>query len=370
MSVFLVVEGDKIKLEPDVGWAWEGFDGEIVLKGTQSLLSVEQKRVIIKTDFPQTHKLGNNYKTPTHSTPGTIQSVLLSVDDNTLSTQVFSKAACATEKTSGSFQAVVIQPASTPNGVLDPVLSKPGQWHVVESGPEIMAVEATAPQSLFLDAESTSIPAFRTEPPSPPQPKAQSAPQPPSRFDTTYNRNNASMLKQLQEANKYKKFIEEAARRYNFKSSIICGIGSRESHWGLALTPPGPGGRGDFAERGPRRKGLSVHPLDGPGYGRGLMQIDYDWHEFARTGNWQNPRENIMYADKVLDDARKFFQRKASHLSEDEMLRATIAAYNAGLTAIWRAILEKADVDTKTTGKDYSRDVLNRSGWFQLHGWE
>ncbi len=158
MSVFLVVEGNKIKLEPNSDWKWQGFNGEISLKGTKSLLSVEKKRVIIKTDFPQTHNLGKSYSTQTHSTQGTIKSVLLSVDDKTLSTQIFSKEACVTEKTSGSFQAVVSQPASTPNNVLDPVSPKQGQWHVVESGQEIMAVEATAPQSLFLNVESTSIP--------------------------------------------------------------------------------------------------------------------------------------------------------------------------------------------------------------------
>jgi hypothetical protein len=151
MSVFLVVEGNKIKLEPNSDWKWQGFNGEISLKGTKSLLSVEKKRVIIKTDFPQTHNLGKSYSTQTHSTQGTIKSVLLSVDDKTLSTQIFSKEACVTEKTSGSFQAVVSQPASTPNNVLDPVSPKQGQWHVVESGQEIMAVEATAPQSLFLE---------------------------------------------------------------------------------------------------------------------------------------------------------------------------------------------------------------------------
>lgn len=211
---------------------------------------------------------------------------------------------------------------------------------------------------------------FGTEPPSPTQPEAPIAPQQPGSFDTTYNRNNATMLKQLREANKYRGIIEDAARRYDFKPSVICGMGSRESHWGLGLTPPGPGGRGDFARRRPRGERRSAEPPDGPGYGRGLMQIDYDWHEFARTGRWQNPRENIIYACTVLDNARKFFQRKSINLSEDKMLRAIIAAYNGGATATLQAIQEGLDIDANTTGKDYSTDVLNRSGWFQLHGWK
>jgi hypothetical protein len=28
---------------------------------------------------------------------------------------------------------------------------------------------------------------------------------------------------------------------------VIAGIGSRESHWGLLLNPPGPSGTGDLA---------------------------------------------------------------------------------------------------------------------------
>jgi hypothetical protein len=46
-----------------------------------------------------------------------------------------------------------------------------------------------------------------------------------------------------------------------------------------------------------------------------------------------------------------------------------VAAYNCGATATLNAIQAGLDVDAKTTGKDYSKDVLNRAGWFQLQGW-
>jgi hypothetical protein len=52
------------------------------------------------------------------------------------------------------------------------------------------------------------------------------------------------------------------------------------------------------------------------------------------------------------------------------MLRAMIAAYNGGATATANAIKAGKDIDANTTGKDYSKDVLNRTGWFQLHGWQ
>lgn len=194
-------------------------------------------------------------------------------------------------------------------------------------------------------------------------------PSPSGNIRTTYERNDVTLLKQLQEVNKYRGIIEAAALRHDLQPAVLCGIGSRESHWGLALRPIGPGGRGDFARRAPRGKRRTAEPPDGPGYGRGLMQIDYDWHEFARTGLWQNPRENILYACKVLEQAKIFFKRHKIHLPPDQMLRAILAAYNGGATATLQAIRAGKDIDANTTGRDYSQDVLNRSGWFQLHGW-
>ncbi|EIJ42299.1 transglycosylase family protein [Beggiatoa alba B18LD] len=190
------------------------------------------------------------------------------------------------------------------------------------------------------------------------------------KYPTTYAANNATLMRQLTEVKKYNTYINEAVRLYPYLTpAIIAGIGSRESQWGLALTPPTPAGRGDFARRAPRGERTTPEPPDGGGYGRGLMQIDYDWHEFARTGNWQSPRENILYACKVLDDARRFFQQRLN-LREADLLRATIAAYNAGATATLNAITAGLDMDANTTGKDYSRDVLSRAGWFQLQGWK
>lgn len=149
MSIFLAVKGGKINLEPNPDWAWQGFDGEIPLDATQSLLSVKGKPVVINTDFPQNQNVGKNYTTPIHSQPGTVQSVQLFVDSSTLSTHIFSEEAGVTEKTRGQFQATVSQPALTAKGEPDLILVKTGQWSVAECGQEIMVVEATAPQSLF-----------------------------------------------------------------------------------------------------------------------------------------------------------------------------------------------------------------------------
>ncbi len=189
----------------------------------------------------------------------------------------------------------------------------------------------------------------------------------PGQYPTTYEKNNVTMLKQLDEARKYRGIIEEAARLSRLSPAVICGIGSRESHWGLILRPPGPGGTGDHNPRRPRGDRRGSLPPDGGGFGRGLMQIDYDWHEFARSGAWQDPRANLMYACEVLNQSRRFFEQRG--VRRDILETAILAAYNSGSTATYECIQTNQDIDCRTTGRDYSADVLNRAGWFQLHGW-
>lgn len=190
-------------------------------------------------------------------------------------------------------------------------------------------------------------------------------------FPTSFPRNDASLLRQVEEAAKYKDSVVEAASTYGFPPAVIGGIGSRESHWGLILKPAGsgPAGTGDFLERrAPARYRSGPLPSDGGGFGRGLMQIDFDAHEFARTGNWKDPKENILYGCKVLADSRDFIQRKA-RLEGRDLLRAALAGYNCGPGNALRAVRDGRDIDFYTTGRDDSKDVLNRAGFFQLNGW-
>ena len=186
---------------------------------------------------------------------------------------------------------------------------------------------------------------------------------------TTFAASDASLLGQLTEANKYKAFVDKAAQQFNLKPCIIGGIGSRESHWGLILTPKGPGGTGDFTKRRfPTRYRDGALPPDGGGFGRGLMQIDFDAQEFARTGKWQDPEQNILYGCQVLIDGRETL-RRLSTLDESKLLQGAIAAYNCGPGNVLTAIRSQLDLDYFTAGRNYSQDVLNRAGWFQLNGW-
>jgi hypothetical protein len=103
-------------------------------------------------------------------------------------------------------------------------------------------------------------------------------------FPTTIAPHNPDMLAQAAEAKKYEQLIRASAAKFGLQVCVVCGIGSRESRWGLALKPPGPTGTGDATPRAPRPP-LRTGPMppDGQGYGRGLMQIDFDAQPFAQT---------------------------------------------------------------------------------------
>ncbi len=189
-------------------------------------------------------------------------------------------------------------------------------------------------------------------------------------IETTYSSKDKSLLKQLAEVEKYRSFIEASAEKYKFQPSVICGIGSRESAWGLSLKPETPAGTGDFIKRKfPSKFRQGPLPPDGGGFGRGLMQIDFDAHDFARNGNWKDPKSNIEYGSKVFSQSYSYLKNKTS-LKGKELLRAAIAGYNCGPGNVLKAVNAGLDVDYYTFGRDYSKDVLNRAGWFQMNGWE
>lgn len=197
-------------------------------------------------------------------------------------------------------------------------------------------------------------------------------PSAPTTYDSTYAENNVSLLAQSRISEKYyAEFIREGAVRAGFPVAVIFGVGSRESGWGYALTPPVPSGTGDFIARATRRPWRHGSlPNNGEGFGKGLMQIDLDAHEFARSGNWRDPYQNIMYGCGVLKGNFRYMSTKFPALNTERLQRAAIAAYNCGPKNVETAIESGRSIDFFTHGRDYSRDVLSRAGWFQLHGWK
>lgn len=188
-----------------------------------------------------------------------------------------------------------------------------------------------------------------------------------------YEPDNKELLRHLHESFKYGCLIVEGAGSSSFSVPIIFGIGSRESAWGLALKPVGPAGTGDsIPRRYMTRYRVSSLPPDGGGFGRGLMQIDYDAHDFARTvEDWKDPRKNILYGCSVLESSKKFLKDNIrTNITEEGLVRAAIAGYNSGPGNVLKAIMAGDDVDSRTAHFNYSQDVLARAKWFDdVGGW-
>jgi Putative peptidoglycan binding domain len=195
-------------------------------------------------------------------------------------------------------------------------------------------------------------------------------PPPFDRAATTYPLDHPILLEDLEAAARYGASIVAAAGSFGLPPAVIVALGSRESRWGLALSPKGSNGTNDFTPRpftGPHRNGAL--PPDGHGFGRGLMQIDYDAHAFARSGPWHEPDANVRYACGALVEFRPVLRRHTV-LHGAALLRAMLAAYNCGLDNVLRAARQGLNLDFYTAGRDYSRDVLNRAGFFEAHGWD
>lgn len=204
-----------------------------------------------------------------------------------------------------------------------------------------------SPAAAALDQTAASAPAPEGPPPTSHDIAPTRPPPPPAH----------SSNEEINEALQYAQDIQGAAQKHGIPAEYICGVGSRESLWGLALRPKGPAGTGDWAPRNGRM------PPDGLGWGRGLMQIDYASHPFAQTGDWRDPAANISYGGDILGQNYDYFRR--ARYSGVDPLRAAIAAYNCGIGNVERAIHAGEDVDARTTGRNYSQDVLRRAAQFK-----
>ena len=143
--------------------------------------------------------------------------------------------------------------------------------------------------------------------------------------------------------------ILEGAANYGLPVNVVAAIGSKESQWGLALRPAGPSGTGDWTRRDPEKWKVPM-PTDGKGWGRGLMQIDWASNDFARTGDWEDPRANILFGCGLLQ--QKIQQQIAHGATGEDALRRGVSAYNGML------------------GPDspYCLDVIARADWIHANG--
>jgi hypothetical protein len=134
---------------------------------------------------------------------------------------------------------------------------------------------------------------------------------------------------------------------------LLMAICSRESHFGLLLNDP------DTGEITGEPDGVG----DG-GHGRGLMQIDDRWHiPFIQSGDWTDPFYNIDYAANLLTDNVMLVSRKKASYGlpgPQGAWQIAIAGYNCGMGNMAKVAKAGLDVDAKTTGRNYSKDVLAR----------
>jgi soluble lytic murein transglycosylase-like protein len=126
-------------------------------------------------------------------------------------------------------------------------------------------------------------------------------------------------------------YFAEASRLYGVPLALLLAMASRESRMGLALAPDGTGDRGN---------------------GIGIMQIDRRYHpNFTDRHSPFDHKANIDYGAQYLAKLLQQFNGNTAR---------AVAAYNAGPNKVRTATYAGLPPDSVTTGRDYSRDVLQR----------
>ncbi|TYP92091.1 Transglycosylase SLT domain-containing protein [Fodinibius salinus] len=128
-------------------------------------------------------------------------------------------------------------------------------------------------------------------------------------------------------------YFRQAARRWNIPVEILLAVASRETQIGT------------------NRFYLNNNFTGRDGHGKGIMQIDDRFHNFARITAPNDHRAMINHGAQFLSDLKKRFGN----------MKDALSAYNAGPSAVMKAYMQGVDPDSKTTGGNYSRDVLRRA---------
>jgi hypothetical protein len=148
----------------------------------------------------------------------------------------------------------------------------------------------------------------------------------------------------------YGAMIVEAAAKHRHRPEVMAGIVMRETQGGVSplLDRPGPECRGD-------------RDNEGRYHGHGLCQIDdCSFSEFCAGPEWMDAAKNIAMGAWALGRKRAFLAGRTLgfRLTNDDLEKASIAAYNAGEGRVLKAIEQGRDPDTCTTHGDYAAAVL------------
>lgn len=213
----------------------------------------------------------------------------------------------------------------------------------------------------------------------------------------SFDNNRSPLFKTLipPDAKPYGNLILASSARKNISPCITVYLGSRESRWGYGLTPPGPGGTGDFARRD---WGPYAMPPDGKGWGRGLLQLDFGANaEWLKANEWWLPDVNVNRGLDLLNQNIAFFSRRGTvrigrrvvadgsgnvvlgkkhaarrgvapgvyrdprPLTGEALLRAAVAAYNTGVLNVLYSLATGRSEDLTTAHGDYSEWIVSRA---------
>ncbi len=164
----------------------------------------------------------------------------------------------------------------------------------------------------------------------------------------------------------YGSMLVAAAAQFRHRPEVLAGIMARETEGGTSrlLSCPGCDGKGD-----PEIKTMPDGSKVKIYHAHGLMQIDdRSFPEFCASADWKDPYKNISFGAEVLRNKRRYISGKALayHLTDGELERAAIAAYNAGEGRIVRMIELHQDVDMPTAHGNYSADVLRLAEEYRM----
>jgi len=191
----------------------------------------------------------------------------------------------------------------------------------------------------------------------------------------------------------------ELGPKYEVSPLVVLGITYAESNFGRALKPAGPAGTGDFIPRSASRcvernaKGLCTKTLGQlvteigfpvvesggqlkpttRGWGHGLYQIDLGSHwPFISTGQWADPRVAMEYMLKLYTGNRAAIRKAFPKIGPLDLLRATIASYNAGAGAVISALKKGVPANMLdkgaamvTYGEGYVEKIMDKAKGFE-----
>ncbi|XP_074486631.1 lysozyme g-like isoform X1 [Sebastes fasciatus] len=146
----------------------------------------------------------------------------------------------------------------------------------------------------------------------------------------------------------YRSMINRVGEKYEIAPALIAAIISRESRAGNTIKSQG--GWGDY---NPGRRAHNAW---------GLMQVDVnpDGGGHTKRGDWDS-EEHLCQGTEILVHFIKRIRDKFPDWSTEQKLKGGIAAYNMGDGNVD----SYGKVDKKTTGEDYSNDVVARAQWYK-----